>query len=120
MKYLLMIYMNPQIWESLSEADQQAVFAGHDQLIKLTTQSGELVRGDALADPSQSAVVRVREGQVAVTDGPYVEAKEFLAGYYIMDCDTRERAIELAAMIPDAGFHMIEVRPVMNEGGSEM
>src|SRR5262245_7157953 len=120
MKYLLMIYMNPQIWESLSEADQQAVFAGHDQLIKLTTQSGELVRGDALADPSQSAVGGGREGQVAVTDGPHVEANEFLAGYYIMDCDTRERAIELAAMIPDAAFHMIEVRPVMNEGGSEM
>ena len=120
MKYLLMIYMNPQLWASLSEADQQAVFAGHDQLIKLTSQSGEFVRGDALADPSQSAVVRVRDGQVAVTDGPYVEAKEFLAGYYLMDCDTRERAIELAAMIPDAGFHMIEVRPVMNESGSEM
>ena len=50
------------------------------------------LRGDALADPSQSAVVRVRDGQVAVTDGPYVEAKEFLAGYHLMDCDTREPA----------------------------
>jgi hypothetical protein len=119
-KYLLMIYMNPQIWESLSEEDHNAVFAGHDELIKLTTQSGELVRTDALADPSQSAVVRVRGGVPAVTDGPYLEAKEFLAGYYLVDCDTRDRAIELAAMIPDAGFHMIEVRPLMHEGGSEM
>lgn len=119
-KYLLMIYMNPQIWESLSEADQQAVFGGHDELIKLTTGTGELVRTDALADPSQSAVVRVRDGAVAVTDGPYVESKEFLAGYYLVDVDSRERAVELAAMIPDAGFHMIEIRPLMHEGGSEM
>lgn len=120
MKYLLMIYTNPQLWETLSEADQNAVFAGHDELIKLTTGTGELVRTDALADPSQSAVVRVRDGMTAVTDGPYLEAKEFLAGYYLMDCETRERAIELAAMIPDAGFNLIEVRPIMHEAGSEM
>jgi hypothetical protein len=116
-KYLLLIYMNPDLFGRLSEAEQQAVFDGHAELIKLTTGTGELVRTDALADPSQSAVVRVRDGAVAVTDGPYIESKEFLAGYYLMDCETRERAIELAAMIPDAGFHMIEVRPLMHEGG---
>ncbi len=120
MKYLLMIYMNPQLWESLSEEDHQAVFNGHDELIKLTTSTGEFIRGDALADPAQSAVVRVRDGAVAVTDGPYIESKEFLAGYYLFDVESRDRAIELAAMIPDAGFHMIEVRPLMHEAGSEM
>ena len=120
MKYLLMIYLNPEQFESFSEEEKQAVFDGHDELIKLTKSTGEFVRGDALADPSQSAVVRVRNGVPTVTDGPYVESKEFLAGYYMFDTETRERAIELAAMIPDAGFHMIEVRPLMNESGSEM
>jgi hypothetical protein len=55
-----------------------------------------------------------------VTDGPYVEAKEFLAGYYVVDCDRVERANELAARIPDARFTAIEVRPIMDVGGEEM
>ena len=66
------------------------------------TKSGEMITTQALADPSQSAVVRVRGGQPAVTDGPYLEAKEYLGGFYVIDCESRERAIELAAMIPDA------------------
>jgi hypothetical protein len=118
-KYLLMIYMNPQLFESLSEQQRQEVFDGHAGLIKLLNDSGEMVRTDALADPANSATVRVRGGAVAVTDGPYAEAKEFLAGYYLVDCESRERAIELAAMIPDAGFNAIEVRPIMHEGAND-
>jgi hypothetical protein len=64
--------------------------------------------------------VRVRDGVPAVTDGPYVEAKEFLAGYYVVECETAERAGELAAQIPDARYTAIEVRPVMDAGGLEM
>ena len=55
-----------------------------------------------------------------VTDGPYVEAKEFLAGYYVVDCDSVERASDLASQIPDARYTAIEVRPLMNAGGEEM
>ena len=55
-----------------------------------------------------------------MTDGPYVEAKEFLAGYYVVDCDSVERANELAALIPDTRYTAIEVRPVMDAGGEEM
>jgi hypothetical protein len=79
-----------------------------------------MVRTDALGDPSQSATVRVRDGVPVVTDGPYVEAKEFLAGYYLVDCESKERAIELAAMIPDAAFNAMEVRPVMFTGGEDV
>jgi hypothetical protein len=64
--------------------------------------------------------VRVRDGATHVTDGPFVEAKEFLAGYYIVDCETVERANELAARIPDARFTAVEVRPVMESSGMEM
>jgi hypothetical protein len=83
------------------------------------TKSGELIITQALADPSQSAVVRVRGGQPVVTDGPYLEAKEHLGGYYLIDCESRERAIELAAQIPDAKVDGmgIEVRPVMFSNG---
>ncbi|HEV7763110.1 MAG TPA: YciI family protein [Acidimicrobiales bacterium] len=120
MKYLLMIHVNPTLLDALSEEDRQAVFDAHDEFGKITRESGEFVSSIALADPSNSTTVRVRDEAAAVTDGPYVESKEFLAGYYIVDCETVERAQELAALIPDAKFNAIEVRPVMNEAGLEM
>lgn len=114
MKYLLLIHMNPDVWETLSQADIDEVVAGHERLIKTITATGELVRTDALAAPAETAVVRIRAGAQTVTDGPYVEAKEFLAGFYVVDCASRERAIELAAMIPDAKWNAIEVRPIID------
>ncbi|NUT19866.1 MAG: hypothetical protein HOV77_11810 [Hamadaea sp.] len=120
MKYLLIITMNPTVFETLSEADREAVFAGHDALIKELNETGEMVGFAALADPSATKTVRVRDGVPAVTDGPYLEAKEFLAGYYVVDCETPERAAALAAKIPDATFSAIEVRPVMESAGLEM
>jgi hypothetical protein len=119
-KYLLMIYVNPTLLDDLSEEERDAIFGAHDEFQALTQGSGELVGFAALADPSNSSVVRVRDGAAAVTDGPYVESKEFLAGYYQVDCETRERADELAALLPDAKYTAIEVRPVMNDGGMEM
>jgi hypothetical protein len=114
MKYLLLIHFNPEVWETLTQADIDEVMAGHERFIKTITESGELVRTDALGQPAESAVVRVRAGARTVTDGPYVEAKEFLAGFYVVDCASRERAIELAAMIPDAQWNAIEVRPIVH------
>lgn len=120
MKYLLLIHLNPTFFEALSQEEKDAIFAGHDELIKLLKETGEMVSFLALADPSQSKTVRVKDDVPVVTDGPFVEAKEFLAGYYFVECDSVERAAELAAMIPDAKFTAIEVRPVMNAGGMEM
>lgn len=120
MKYLLLIYMNPMTWESLSEEDRNAVFHGHDAFQKEIVEPGELIGSVALADPSNSRTVRVRGGVPAVTDGPYVEAKEYLAGYYLLACDSVERATELAARIPDAQYTAIEVRPLMDDGGPEL
>jgi hypothetical protein len=119
-RYLLMIYMNPTVFETLSEEEQAAVMDAHDEFQKPIRESGELVGFAALADPSNTKTVRVRDDVAAVTDGPYVEAKEFLAGFYVVDCETVERANELAAMLPDARFTAVEVRPVMDEAGLEM
>ncbi|MBC6459354.1 YciI family protein [Actinomadura sp. HBU206391] len=120
MKYLLMIYMNDATWETLSEEERSEVFRGHDEFLKAITESGELVSTEALTNQSNSATVRVRDGVPAVTDGPYLEAKEYVAGYYLLDCESRERAIELAARIPDARYTAIEVRPLMTLGGTEL
>ncbi|GAB3479082.1 YciI family protein [Amycolatopsis cihanbeyliensis] len=122
MKYLLIMHGNPRVWEALTEEERDEVMNGHGEFIKTIQESGEMVSTQALADPSNSAVVRVRDGVPAVTDGPYLEAKEHFAGYYLVDCESRERALELAALIPDARVDGlgIEVRPVMFSAGTEM
>jgi hypothetical protein len=119
MKFLLIMHLNPDLFGALTEEERNEIMGGHGEFIDTITKSGELIMTQALADPSQSAVVRVRGGQPAVTDGPYLEAKEFLGGFYLVDCESRERALELAAMIPDARFEGmgIEVRPVMFSAG---
>ncbi len=120
MKYLLMIYMNPTTWESLSEEDRNEVVRGHEEFQRIITESGEMVSTHALAEPAQSATVQVRGGVPAVTDGPYLEAKEYLAGYYLVECDSKERAIELAALVPDARFNAMEVRPIIHSAGAQV
>ncbi|MFF0492196.1 YciI family protein [Nocardia sp. NPDC004068] len=121
MKFLLIMHNNPQIWDALTEQERNEVMSGHGAFIETIKKSGEMIGTTALADPSQSAVVRVRGGVPAVTDGPYLEAKEFLGGYYLVDCASRERALELAALIPDARVEGlgIEVRPVVFAGTAE-
>ncbi len=113
MKYLLLIHMNPDVWATLTQTDVDEVMAGHERLITTITESGEMVSTHALADPKESAVVRIRAGAQTVTDGPYVEAKEFLAGFYLVECASKERAVELAAMIPDTKWNAVEVRPIV-------
>ncbi|HVW40593.1 MAG TPA: YciI family protein [Amycolatopsis sp.] len=122
MKYLLIMHVNPQILDALTEEERAAIGDGHGAFIDKIRESGELIMTQALGDPSTSAVVRVRGGAPVVTDGPYVESKEFLGGYYLVDCESRERALELAAMIPDAALDGVgvEVRPVMFSAGMEM
>ncbi|TCO60505.1 YciI family protein [Actinocrispum wychmicini] len=121
MKFLLVMHMNPAIWDALTEDERQEVMNGHGGFIDTVRKSGELLGTTALADPTSSAVVRVRDGVPAVTDGPYLEAKEYLGGYYLVECASRDRALELAALIPDAHVDGlgIEVRPVVFAGGAE-
>jgi hypothetical protein len=120
MKFLLIMHLNPEVWDGLTEEERTEIGDGHGAFIDAITGSGELITTQALADPSQSAVVRVRGGQPVVTDGPYLEAKEHLGGFYLIDCESRDRALELAAMIPDAKVEGmgVEVRPVMFSAGN--
>jgi hypothetical protein len=120
MKYLLLIYNNPATYESLPEDERNALFADVDRIMDELKESGEFVGGQALADPSQSKTVRVRDGVPAVTDGPYVEAKEQMGGYLIVDCETPERAVEIAARWPDAKYFAMEVRPIMDTAGADV
>ncbi|SCF38400.1 Uncharacterized conserved protein [Micromonospora viridifaciens] len=122
MKYMLLIWNRPGFVEELSEAERNAIFGEVDEIMKGLTESGELVGGDALAHPSQTRTVRPGAAGVEITDGPFVESKEQFAGYLMVDCETPERAAEIAASWPDVrrGFGVLEVRPVMDEAGTEM
>jgi hypothetical protein len=114
-KYLLAMHLDPDVMAALSKQEMDAIMTGHQDFIKRIRDSGELVNTQALGPAGESAVVRVRSGLPAITDGPFLESKEFLAGFYLVDCASRERACELAAMIPDAAIEglAVEVREVV-------
>lgn len=113
MKYMLMIYQNPADWPTLAEDERQLLMSEAGAIMAELTESGEWVGGEALADVSQSKTIRVRDGVAAVTDGPFVEAKEHLAGYCLIDCATPERAIEIATRWPDSRYWGVELRPLI-------
>lgn len=123
MKYVVLIYSNPVNWGhpsflrtreglSLTEAERERLTRDLQELIAELTASGELVEVAALADPRTVRTVRVRGRDRITTDGPYLEAKEHLAGLFIIDCATPERAEEVAARFPEARFSAVEVRPI--------
>ncbi|MCL7455810.1 YciI family protein [Micromonospora echinofusca] len=121
MKFLLIMHMNPQIWEALTEDERNEVMKGHEDFIETIRESGEMLGTTALAEPAESVVVRVRGGAPTVSDGPYLEAKEYLGGYYLIECADRDRAVELAALIPDARVEGlgVEIREVIFSAGAE-
>lgn len=120
MKFLLIMHMNPQVWDGLTDDERNEVMQGHGEFIDTIRASGELIGTVALAEPAASAVVRVRDGLPAVSDGPYLETKEYLGGYYLVEVENRDRALALAALIPDAEVEGlgVEVRQVVFAAGS--
>jgi hypothetical protein len=122
MKYLVLMQVDPTVLEGLSEQEQEAIGAGHQAFMNEVTESGEMLSTNALGDPSQSVVIRSKGGKPEVMDGPFAETKEFMGGYYLLDVESKERAIELAMKIPDARIDglALEVRPVMFSAGANM
>jgi hypothetical protein len=112
-KYMVLIYNRPGFVDELSEAERHELFGDVDRIMKELTESGELVATHALDGPSATRTVRVRDGVPAVTDGPFIEAKEQFAGYLLVDCEGVDRAVEIAASWPDAKLFAMEVRPVL-------
>lgn len=109
---MLLIYSNADS-RAYIEEHADAVMGQVDDLMAELRASGELIGGQALADSART--VRVRGGVPAVTDGPFVEAKELMAGYLLVECDGIERATEIAARWPDAELCAMEIRPVIDE-----
>jgi hypothetical protein len=117
---MLLIYDNPDTREIFSGEAGKALAAEIDALMNELTQSGELIGAEGLADPSKTKTVRVEGGVPVVTDGPLAEAKEHFGGYLVVECESVDRAVEIAARWPNARFCAMEVRPIMDAGGAEM
>jgi hypothetical protein len=115
MKYMLLIFSDPAAYADPAAGEK--IFGEYNAFTNSIIESGELVSGDPLQGPDTATAVRVRGGSVSTTDGPFVETKEYLAGYYLVDVKDLDRAIELASQIPDAHTGAIEVRPVMDMAG---
>ncbi len=121
MKYVALIYSNPGAFEALTPTERDEMMSEADAYLKRFTDSGELLGdGFALADASTGRTVRVRRGLPTITDGPFAEAKEQLAGFYILDTESLERATEIVANDPAARFWAVEVRPIMDTSAAEM
>jgi len=108
MKFMFMVIGSDQPYSS---AEQTSFEAGIPALVAEHRRRNSWLFGHRLQGPETASVVRVREGETLVSDGPFAESKEFIAGFDVLSCGTREEAIELAAIHPVAAIRAIEVRP---------
>jgi hypothetical protein len=121
-KYLILIYGNPAsraIWEGFSDDQRAEGYRWYAAFGEELAATGELLVSEALADPSLTTRVSVRDGQVVTSDGPFAEAKELLAGFFLLEVDSHRRAVELAARLPEAELGLVEVRPVLDLGAGD-
>ncbi|MGH2551285.1 MAG: YciI family protein [Thermomicrobiales bacterium] len=119
---MVLIYANPKNWEhpmflhgrrDFSDKESTEMLAQFEKLMSETDASGEMKTAFALSKPSDARIVSAKSGQLLTTDGPFAEAKEYLAGTFIFECESLERAVELASRFPDVQFGAVEVRPIM-------
>ena len=112
MQYLLMIYRSEAELFKMSDADRQKMSADYGAFTQSIIQSGHFKAGDGLQPTSTATTVRVRDGKMLTTDGPFAETREQLGGYYLVDAKDLDTALGIAARIPGAKTGSIEVRPI--------
>lgn len=129
MKYVILIHSNPQPWghptpdylpeyQNLPRADRDRLTADFEKMLGELQESGELITGEALGAPGSSRLYRWNDGKPLVTDGPYSEAKEHLAGFFLIDVESQARAEEITAYFSGPG-ETVELRPAMGPGGDD-
>jgi hypothetical protein len=114
MRFLILINANPHAFEGMTEEQLRAFGRRHLALSDRLADSGELVASEGLANASLAHTVVVRDGQTLTTDGPFAEVKEHLAGFYLIEVESFDRAVEIAAQVPDAELAEVELRPVLD------
>src|SRR5215470_17381969 len=115
MQYLLLIHDDEAQWGDMPEDERNAIYAEYGQFTQELESRGVLVGANQLQPASTATVVHVEDGKTLTTDGPFAETKEVLGGYYLIDVETLDEALQAAAKIPGAAHGTIEVRPVVTD-----
>jgi hypothetical protein len=115
MKYLITIYGNDEVWSSFANDERAALIRDTDAHNTATFASGEMLGAYGVADQDRAKQVQVVDGETVVTDGPYIEAKEYIGSFYVIDVDSEARALEIAAEMPTEKYRKIEIRPILHE-----
>ena len=114
MRYMLLVYLEEQV---LSEGEREKCYVKSAQLAREIHASGKFLGAAPLHPIASATSVRVREGKRLITDGPFAETREQLGGYYLIDAENLDEAINIAEKIPGAQWGTIEIRPVMEISG---
>jgi hypothetical protein len=115
-QYALLLYRRPDDYDGLSEQESQAVTAEYYAIM----EDPRVIAGEGLQPVETATTVRVRDGRVLTTDGPFADTKEVFGGYYVVDADNLDQAIEIAARVPAARLGGgVEVRPVIERVGGQ-
>ena len=113
MRYMLMIYTAPGTWEGMSEEERNSTMGEYYDYTDSLENAGILWAGAPLESVDTATTVRVRDGERLTTDGPFAETREVLGGYYVIEVDTLDEALDHAARVPGARYGSVEVRPVV-------
>jgi hypothetical protein len=122
MRYMMLIY-SKETEGGMTREEADGIKSAHWAVMQEATQKGVLRGAEPLAPTATATTVRVHNGKPLITDGPFAETKEQLAGYYILDCENLNDAIEWAAKIPTAckgGEGCIEIRPMPGIAGADL
>ncbi|WP_413936857.1 YciI family protein [Nitrospira sp. BLG_1] len=117
MKYLLLVHHNEDIFTRMPEGAREDMLAESIQLCHQLDSNGQYVHASPLQPEATGSIVRVRDGKSTVTDGPFMETKEQLAGYFLIDARDRDEAVAIASRVPGARIGTVEVRPVREISG---
>ena len=112
MKYLCLIYSDETAWEKLPKSDEQNMMSEYRTFGESIKTSGHLISGFRLQNTDAATTVRVRNGKMSTTDGPFAETKEQLGGFYLIEARDLNDAVQVAGRIPGAKLGSIEVRPI--------
>jgi hypothetical protein len=118
MRYMMLVY-STEGPNGLDPQEMERIANGHAKVIEEATKRGALISAAPLASTTMATTVRMQDGKRLITDGPFAETREHLAGYYIMDCENLDEAIEWAAKMPTTcygGGGSIEIRPLRFQG----
>ncbi len=112
MRYMMLIYSDPQAYQGISETEQSEIAQEYQRVTQEMGARGVRESGEPLQPTHTATTVRIRNGKTTTIDGPFAETQEQLVGYYLILCRDLDEALEYAAKIPDSRYGSVEIRPV--------